>query len=123
MPALRKILLAEDEPDIAELFGLALTSAGFSVEIVNNGAEAIKKLKSFKPDLLLLDLVMPDIDGYEVLDSIKSDKSFRGPIYVWSNLTQKSEIDKATKAGADGYIVKSNFTPAKLVEKVREILS
>ena len=119
-----KILLVEDEKDLAELFSLRLKADGFDITVATNGLEAIKLIKKINPDLVLLDLVMPDMDGYEVLKKLKKDKVLNETIiYVWSNLTQKDEIDKAKKLGANGYLVKSDYTPSKLSEKVKEILN
>lgn len=123
MAAIKKILLAEDEADLAEIFILKLQAAGYEVFHASTGLEVIKLMAEKKPDLVLLDLVMPEMDGYETLKQIKLDKTLKNsPIYVWSNLTQKAEMDKAKKLGADGYVIKSDYTPAQLVEKVQEIL-
>lgn len=117
-----KILLVEDEPDLANLFSISLKQAGFDITVLNDGADALSVIKKVKPDLVLLDLIIPKKDGYEVLEEIKCDKAANGTdIYVFSNLTQKSEIDRAMKLGAKDYLIKSDYTPAKLVEKVNEI--
>ncbi|MEK7168044.1 MAG: response regulator [Patescibacteria group bacterium] len=116
-----KILIVEDEPELAEMFSLGLRDAGFEVLVLNDGLGVAVKIKEAKPDLVLLDLVMPNMNGYEVLKETK-DKT-NCAIYVWSNLTQSREIKEAKKLGADGYLIKSDFTPKGLVEKVKEILN
>ena len=118
-------MLAEDEPDLMEIFSLKLKTSGFNLLTAGNGQTVLDLVKKEKPTLVLLDLVMPDMDGYAVLAELKKDKNLKGKtlVYVWSNLTQKSEIDKAHKLGADGYLIKSSFTPSKLAEKVTEILT
>lgn len=117
-----KILLIEDEPDLIDLFSTSLTNAGFQVEIMKDGTNALDTVKKIKPDLVLLDLIMPKKDGYEVLKEIKCDKATsKTLIYVFSNLTQKDEIDKAMKLGAKDYLVKSDYTPSKLIDKINEI--
>lgn len=117
-----KILLIEDEPDLAEMFGNSLKGAGFQVEIVLDGADAVKAIKKIKPDLILLDLVLPQKDGYEILKEVKCDKAIdNSKIYVFSNLTQAEEINKAIKLGAKDFLIKSDYTPSKLVQKVNEI--
>ncbi|MEK7653468.1 MAG: response regulator [Patescibacteria group bacterium] len=124
MPNPRKILLVEDEPELIHIFGAVLKQSGFEVEIVMDGESALKKVKSFQPDLVLLDLVIPEIDGYEVLSRIKKDKKTKDIlVYVWSNLAQNGEIKKAEKLGADGYLIKTDYVPTKLVERVKEILA
>lgn len=118
-----KILLIEDEPDLADLFSAALKKSGFTVEVIMDGANALSLIKKVKPDLVLLDLIIPKKDGYEVLKEIKCDKTTsKTLIYVFSNLTQKAEIDRAMKLGAKEYLIKSDYTPSKLVEKINEIL-
>jgi len=119
----RTILIIEDETEIANMFGLALKQAGFKVTVVNEGGQGLEIIKSNCPDLVLLDLVMPDMTGYDVLADLKKCKTVPdGQIYVWSNLTQKDEIDKAKKMGAKEYLIKSDYTPKTLVEKVKELL-
>lgn len=119
-----KVLLAEDDKDLLEIFSLKLKISGFNLLTATNGQDALDLIKKEKPDLVLLDLVMPEMDGYQVLTALGKDKSLKGKtlVYVWSNLTQNSEIEKAKKLGADGYLIKSDYTPSKLVEKIAEIL-
>ena len=118
-----KILLIEDEPDLIELFGSSLKSAGFQVESIESGEEALATIKEIKPDLVLLDLIIPKKDGYEVLREIKCDQAIKNTlVYVFSNLTQKPEIEKALKLGAKDYLIKSDYTPSKLVEKINQII-
>ena len=117
-----KILLIEDEPDLVELFSTSLRQAGFSVETITDGSNALETVKKIKPDLVLLDLIIPKKDGYEVLKEIKCDQAVKKTsVYVFSNLTQKSEIARAMKLGAKDFLIKSDYTPSKLVAKVNEI--
>lgn len=123
MSVKKKILIVEDEPEIAELFSLQLRTSGFDVFHSDQEPEIIRIIREEKPDLMLLDLVMPDADGYHILTHIKEEKiKGKTKIFVWSNLTQDSEMSKAKELGADGYLVKSDYTPTKLGEKVKEIL-
>lgn len=118
-----KILLIEDEPELAGLFSISLQQAGFQMEVLPDGENAVSLIKKMKPDLVLLDLIIPKKDGYEILKEIKGDQAIKGVlIYVFSNLTQKAEIERAMKLGAKDYLIKSDYTPSKLVEKVNEIL-
>lgn len=119
-----KILLIEDELDLVDLFGGSLKSAGFQVESIESGEQALSAIKKLKPDLVLLDLIIPKKDGYEVLKEIKCDQAIKNTlVYVFSNLTQKAEIERALKLGAKDYLIKSDYTPSKLVEKINQILS
>src|SRR3989344_6520909 len=118
-----KILLIEDEPDLVDLFGSSLRSAGFQVEAIENGEQALSTIKKIKPDLVLLDLIIPKKDGYEVLREIKCDQTVKNTlVYVFSNLTQKTEITRAFKLGAKEYLIKSDYTPSKLVAKINQTL-
>jgi len=118
-----KILLIEDEPDLVDLFGSSLKSTGFQVVSIASGEEALATIKKIKPDLVLLDLIIPKKDGYEVLKEISCDQAIKNTlVYVFSNLTQKSEIARALKLGAKDYLIKSDYTPSKLVEKINQIL-
>ena len=115
-------MLIEDEPDLIELFGSSLKSAGFQVESIESGEEALATIKEIKPDLVLLDLIIPKKDGYEVLKEIQCDQAVKNTlVYVFSNLTQKDEIARALKLGAKDYLIKSDYTPSKLVEKINQI--
>jgi DNA-binding response OmpR family regulator len=119
-----KILLIEDEPNLVEMFSVALNGAGFNTETIKDGKNALGAIKKMKPDLVLLDLVLPGKDGYEILKEVKGDKTINSClIYVFSNLTQSDEIEKALKLGAKDYLVKSDYTPSKLVAKINEICS
>lgn len=123
MPKKHKILMVEDEPDLAQIFIVGLTKGGFTVELARNGVEAVGKVKEVNPDLVLLDLIMPEMNGYGVLEKIAQDKKTKKfKIFVWSNLTQQDEIAKAKKLGADEYLIKSGYTPTALAEKIKTLL-
>ncbi len=118
------ILLVEDDADIASMFSMVLEQAGFKVEVVETGNETMASLNQSLPDLILLDLVMPDMDGYQVLEIIRNTKKLKQvPVYVFSNLTQDHEKEKALKLGAKDYLIKSDYTPKQLVAKVKQILN
>lgn len=118
------ILIVEDDQMLVEIYQKKFSSDGYQVETANSGAEAIKKITKNKPDLVLLDLVMPEEDGFEVLRKVKQNpltKDVR--IIVFSNLSQEEDKEEAAALGAEGFITKSDFTPQEIVEKVREILN
>ena len=116
-----KILVAEDEKPMAKALELKLTSVGFEVEVAFDGEEAIKKIKDNKYDLILLDLVMPKVDGFDVLKEIQNLK-LSTPVIVSSNLSQEEDRKKAKDLGAKDYFVKSDTTLNELVEKVKQNL-
>ncbi|MEI6288323.1 MAG: response regulator [bacterium] len=117
-----KILMLEDELDLADIYGLKLKEF-FYLEIISSGKGALEMIKKIRPDFVLLDLMMPEVDGFEVLVQVRKDKDVKNTlIYAWSNFTQKKELEQAKKVGADGYLIKSDYTPSSLLEKVKEIL-
>ena len=117
------ILIAEDEKFIAELYKTNLQEAGFSVDIVHDGKQAMASLKRKKPDLLLLDLLMPGTDGFAVLEWIKESKdSGKYPIIVLTNLSQELSHEKCRKLGARQCIVKSDIDIDTLIDSIKKIV-
>lgn len=118
-----KILIIEDEKCLLDMYRLKFEHCGYQVATAANGAEGLKTAKKEKPDLILLDLLMPVMNGYEFLEKFSQDKFLKKTkVYIWSNLGQESEIEKGLKAGADGYFIKTKMTPGQLADKVMEVL-
>lgn len=112
-----KILVAEDDHFLVNAYKVKLSKSGFDVVIAQDGAEALEKLASEKPDALILDLIMPGMDGFVVLEKMKQDTQLaKIPVIVASNLGQDEDIKKAIALGAKHFIVKSNFKIDDLVE-------
>ena len=123
---MKKILIIEDDRFLRELISQKLIKEDFDVSVAVDGEEGIKKIKEEKPDLVLLDLILPGIDGFEVLSRAKKDldeKVNKIPIIILSNLGQKEDVKKGTELGAVGYLVKAHFTPGEIIEKIRVILN
>lgn len=119
-----KILIIEDDRYISKMYQLKLSLEGYDVQVADNGRIGVDKVKEFMPDIILLDILMPELDGFEVLKIIKEDSATKGiPTLIMSNLGQEDHIEKGMKMGAIGYIVKSQFTPSKVVEKIKEVLT
>ncbi len=119
-----KILLIEDDKFICDVYKDGLKMGGFKVIIAYDGKEGIKKIKSEKPDLILLDLVVPLINGFEILEKIKIDKKFKKiPVIILSNLGEEKDIRKGMSLGAVDYLVKVNFSIKEVIEKVKLHLS
>jgi DNA-binding response OmpR family regulator len=117
-----KILVAEDERDIRELIGFTLRFAGFDVVLTSNGLEAIEKTSQVQPDLVILDVRMPKMTGYDACRHLKEDpETSTIPIVFRSAKGQEGEIEQGLDSGALEYIVKP-FAPDALVAQVREIL-
>lgn len=120
---MKKIVIVEDDNFLMELMARKLSVENFEVVSAFNGEEGLKKIKEEKPDFVLLDLVLPGIDGFEVLEKLKNDKETAGiPVVILSNLGQKDDIEKGFKLGAEDFLVKAYFTPGEIVEKIRAIL-
>lgn len=121
--ASKKVALIEDERDLAEIYDMKLKMDGILTVVINDSSLALEILKKEKPSLILLDIMMPDIDGLSLFVQIKKEKELKGSkIYIWSNLTQKKEKERAAQLKVDGYLIKSEYTPATLSQKVKELL-
>lgn len=117
-----KILIAEDERDIRDLVAFTLRFAGFEVVAVENGAEAVQAAPVEMPDLILMDVRMPRMTGYEACQSIKADHRVKHiPVVFLSAKGQDAEIQAGIDAGASDYLLKP-FAPMELTEKIRELL-
>jgi len=118
-----KILLIEDDKFISRAYSDGLTRAGLEVSVAEDGAVGLEKMKSEKPDLVLLDLIMPVKDGFDVLTEVKDDNQFKETIFVvLSNLGQEVDIEKAKQLGADDYLIKSDISMGEVIQKVESIL-
>ena len=119
----KKILIIEDDEFLRQLITKKISSEGFTVFSAIDGPDGIEKAKTLLPDLILLDLLLPTIDGFEVLEKIKADKITTAiPVVILSNLGQQEEISKGLKLGAIDFLVKAQLTPEEIVEKVKTLL-
>ncbi|MDD5750255.1 MAG: response regulator [Candidatus Pacebacteria bacterium] len=120
-----KILIVEDDKFLRELMVRKLsTEQGFEVSSTVDGESGLKTMKEIKPDLVLLDLILPGIGGFEVLARMKDDISLASvPVIILSNLGQQDDVEKGLKLGAVDYMVKAHFTPNEIIEKVRQVLA
>ncbi|MBI2426550.1 MAG: response regulator [Candidatus Kerfeldbacteria bacterium] len=121
----RKILLVEDDKFLAELCMTKMEKENFTVVLAMDGEEGLQKIDAEKPDLILLDIMLPGIDGFEVLDRVRkhSDpKIAKTPIVLLSNLGQDSSVERGLALGADDYLIKANFTTDEIVKKIVEVL-
>ena len=117
------ILLVEDSKVVQQMYRNKLTFEQFNVLTADNGMEAIKILSKEKPDIILLDLMMPVMDGYKVLQVIKTDPKLSNiPVLVFSAKGQPEEVEKALNLGAAGYIVKATTKPNDVVQQIRKVI-
>ena len=119
---MKKILIIEDDTFLSEMYATRLTQAGFKVEVAETGQEGMTKIKQGQPDLILLDIVLPKQDGFEILKEVKADEKLKKiPVILLTNLGQKTDVEKGLELGADAYIIKAHYTPAAVVAKIEEI--
>ena len=119
----KTILIVEDNKILRELIVSKLTKENYNVFEAIDGEEGIKKIKEKNPDLILLDLLLPGIDGFEVLSQIKNDPKLSSiSVIIFSNLGQKEEVEKGLKMGATDYMIKASFTPKEIIDKIKATL-
>lgn len=119
-----KILLVDDEIAIAQVFQQALTQAGYTVILAATGKDAQDKVATEKPDIILLDQILPDMNGNQILQALKKDDATKNiPVAIISNFNQQALMDEAMKLGASEYILKYQISPQDLVEKVKNLLA
>ena len=115
----KKILIIEDEEIMLGLLQRKLTAEGYEVSVARDGDEGIRAMKEVKPDLILLDIIMPKMGGFEVMEEMNKDKELKKiPVIVISNSGQPVEIDKAQKLGAKDWLIKTEFDPQEVINKV-----
>ena len=118
----KKILVVEDDTFLLGLISGKLIASGYIALTATDGDQAIKTLEDETPDLVILDLVLPSTDGYEVLDKIKNSSKMAIPVFVFSNLSEEKDILKAKNMGAAEYMVKSSFTLDELMDKIKKLI-
>lgn len=119
----KKILLIEDEEMLSEMYKVKFEAEGFRFLRARDGEQGLEVAKKEKPDIILLDIIMPKVDGFAVLKMLKQDPDTKKvKIILLTNLGQEEDIKKGKSMGADDYLVKANFTPAEVVDKVRQVL-
>ena len=118
-----KILLIEEDQFLYKILTVKLKRAGFDVFLAIDVEEGIKKAKETKPDLILLDLILPKINGFAVLSEIKKTPVLKKvPVVILSNLGQESDVEKGLRMGAEDYLIKTNLSLSEIVEKVKKHL-
>lgn len=118
-----KVLVVDDEPNVLRSLAQYLTIEDFTVETASNGLEALEKVESFLPELILLDVMMPGMDGFEVLDKLKADPVHANtPIIMLTAKDQSADVLKGYQSGATSYLVKP-FNLDELVETINQVLA
>ncbi|MBI1888348.1 MAG: response regulator [Candidatus Spechtbacteria bacterium] len=119
----KKVLVIEDDQFLRDLIIKKLEEEGFETLQAIDGEEGLRLIREEKPAIVLLDLILPGVDGFEVLKQAKEDAGVRAiPIIILSNLGQKDDIDRGLALGAEDYLIKAHFTPGEIVQKVKDTL-
>lgn len=118
---MKKILLIEDDPLMIEIYTKRFKESGFEVDVATNGEEGLNKIKEKKPDLLILDIVLPQIDGWEILRKIREDLGLKDlKVVVLSNLSRDAEVKKSLEMGVVSYLIKAHHTPTEVVNEIKK---
>lgn len=121
--SMSKIAIIEDDPVINQMYRMKFEAAGFDVQLADNGSRGNELVSSFKPDIVLLDLQMPEKDGVEVLKDIRKLEWAKDlPVLILTNLGEEEAPSELRSLGISGYVVKAEHTPSQVVERVKETL-
>lgn len=120
-----KILLIEDDALLVRMYQNKLQMDGYEVMVAGDGEEGLARIKEMMPDLILLDIMMPKMNGFEVLEQMKKDETIKTiPVVLLTNLGGSDEdVEKGLELGAVAYLIKSNVVPADVVAKIKEVLA
>lgn len=120
----KHIVFIEDDPFILDLGVSRIERAGYKLTHFTTADEALPKIAELRPDVILLDLILPGMDGYQFLEKVKADEATKSiPVVILSNLGSESEIQRGINLGADAYLVKSNTKPSEILSKIKEVLA
>lgn len=120
---MKSILFVEDDSFLVDIYVTKLKEVGLSVRTAADGEECLRKMEKQVPDVLLLDIVLPHTDGWEILRKVKeNDKYKKVKVIILSNLGQKEEVEKGLKLGAEKYLIKAKYTPSQVVKEIRKTL-
>jgi len=119
----KKILIVEDDDFLLQMYSTKLELEGFKVFEAINGLQGLKVAQKEKPDLILLDLNLPELNGFEVLSQLKREDNTKNiKVLVLTNYSQKEDIDRCLELGADDYLIKAHFVPSEVIAKMKTIL-
>jgi CheY-like chemotaxis protein len=119
-----KLLIVEDDPLMSRMYQKIFTFEGYEVEMAGDGQEGLDKAREAKPTLMLLDVMMPKLNGLQVLEKLKSDPETKDiPVVMLTNLAGEQDAESALAKGAIKYIIKSEYEPKQVADMVKEILA
>lgn len=117
-----KVLLVEDDPFLLSMYSTKFESEGFEVAVATDGEEGLKLAAKETPSIILLDILLPKIDGFEVLKALKKEEGTKNiPVILLTNLSQKDEVEQGISLGASDYLIKAHFMPSEVVEKIKKL--
>lgn len=120
MPEKAKVLIIEDEQMLSAMYKVKFENEGYDITVANDGSEGLEIAKNNKFDMILLDIIMPKIDGFAVLKKLREQSNSKDtPVILLTNLGQDEDVTRGKELGAVGYLIKANNTPAEVVEKVK----
>ncbi len=120
---LPKILLIEDDSFLVGMYETKLRMENFEVISAVDGKKGLKEAQKQNPDLIILDIILPKMDGFEVLKTLKSDPQLKDiPVILLTNLGQKSDVERGLALGAQDYLIKAHFMPSEVIEKIKKIV-
>ncbi len=120
----KSILLIEDDPFLIDIYTQKFKKSDFDVRVADNASKAFQLLEEKIPDIILLDIVLPQMDGWAILKKIRSNKDWDNcQVIVFSNLGQKEEVEKGLNLGATKYLIKSQYTPLEIVKEISQMLA
>lgn len=119
-----RVCIIEDEDDLRSIYSIKFRKSGFEVVEARDGEEGLEVVKKQNPDIILLDIVLPKINGFDLLRRFKADEQIKDiPVFILSNLGQELEVKQGLQLKADKYFIKVHYTPEEIVEKVREFIN
>lgn len=118
----KKILIIEDDKILADMYAVKFEKEGYEVVETQSGTEGLNLAKTINPDVVLLDVILPEMDGFAILIELKKEKNTKKiPIILLTNLGQQVDIKKGKSLGATDYLTKSNITPSEVIQRIKKI--
>ncbi len=117
------ILLVEDDTFLGEMYATKFTIEGYRVSVATDGAKGLRMAQTELPDIILLDILLPKMDGFQVLEHLKKEEKTKNiPVILLTNLSQKEDVERGLKLGAVDYLIKAHFMPSEVIDKIKKYL-